>query len=401
MIKRFFKQNIKAKLVAILIALIAWVFVSSNQSLMGKFPNQISVKVSNLSADYVAFLDDEDVEIYLMAEPSVWNTLSKDSFVATVDVAGLGEGTFDLEVKVSSNVQGVQITRVEPSKVFVNIEKIVTKDLPVNVKIDGDPADGMVVGETSADIENVKVRGPESLIKMVSEATAEVKLNGESNDFTRETTLFALSENNSKLDQITFVPDKVIVSVAIVKGGNNKTVGVKLNSKNNLPDNYYISKITLSPSTVDITGQRSVLSGVNYIETESLDLSLVSSNTSKDLLLILPSGVALQKGSAASTRVNIEIAKMSLGTSIVPTISYINLSPGFRVVSTDPESVKITASSADQNLLVATNFKLEINLSGLGTGTHTIPISADMIKSSGNLVINSILPTSLKVVISN
>lgn len=401
MIKRFFKQNIKAKLVAILIALIAWVFVSSNQSLMGKFPNQISVKVSNLSTDYVAFLDDEDVEIYLMAEPSVWNTLSKDSFVATVDVASLSEGTFDLEVKVSSNVQGVQITRVEPSKVFVNIEKIITKDLPVNVKIDGDPADGMVVGETSADIENVKVRGPESLVKMVSEATAEVKLNAESNDFTREITLSALSENNSKLDQITFVPDKVTVSVAIVKGGNNKTVGVKLNSKNNLPDNFYISKITLSPPTVDITGQRSVISGINYIETESLDLSIISSNTSKDLLLILPSGVALQKGTAASTKVNIEITKMSLGTSIVPTISYINLSPGLRVVSIDPESVKIAASSADQNLLVATNFKLEINLSGLGTGTHTIPITADMIKSSGNLVVNSILPTSLKVVISN
>ncbi|OQB05724.1 MAG: YbbR-like protein [bacterium ADurb.Bin212] len=401
MIKRFFKQNIKAKLVAILIALIAWVFVSSNQSLMGKFPNQISVKVSNLSTDYVAFLDDEDVEIYLMAEPSVWNTLSKDSFVATVDVAGLSEGTFDLEVKVSSSVQGVQITRVEPSKVFVNIEKIVTKDLPVNVKIDGDPADGMVVGETSADIENVKVRGPESLIKMVSEATAEVKLNGESNDFTRETTLSALSENNSKLDQITFLPDKVIVSVSIVKGGNNKTVGVKLNAKNSLPDNYYISRITLSPSTVDITGQRSVLSGINYIETESFDLSLISSNTSKDLLLILPSGVALQKGSAPSTRVNIEIAKMSLGTSIVPTISYTNLSPGLRVVSTDPESVKITASSADQNLLVSANFQLEINLSGLGIGNHIIPISAEMIKSSGNLVINSILPTSIKVVISN
>lgn len=401
MVKKFIKQNIKAKLVAILIASVAWIFVSSNQSLMGKFPNQIPVKVSNLSVDYVGFLDEEDVEIYLMAEPSVWNTLTKDSFVATVDVAGLSEGTFDLEVKVSSNVQGVQITRVEPSKVFVNIEKIISKDLPVNIKIDGDPADGMVVGETSTNVESVKVRGPESLIKMVSEATAEVKLNGESNDFTREVTLNALSENNSELDQIIFVPDKVTVNVAIVKGGNNKTVGVKLNAKNNLPENYYISKITLSPSTVDITGQRSILSGINYIETEPIDLSLITSNISKDLLLVLPNGVALQKGAGASTRVNIEIGSISLGISIVPEISYIGLSPGLRVTSTDPESVKITASSTGQNLVSNNNFKLEINLSGLGVGTHTVPLSTDMIKTSGNVVVNSVLPTSIKVIISN
>lgn len=401
MIKTFFKQNIKAKLVAILIALVAWIFVSSNQSLMGKFPNQIPIKISNLAVDYVGFLDNEDVEIYLMAEPSVWNLLTKESFVATVDVAGLSEGTFDLEVKVSSSVQGVQVTRVEPSRVFVNIEKIISKDLPVNINIDGDPGDGMVIGETSTDIKSVKVMGPESLVKLVSEATAEIKLNGESGDFVREVSLSALSENNSELEQITFAPSKVTVSVAIIKGGNNKTVGVKLNVKNTLTENLYISKVIISPATVDITGQRSVLSAINFIETEPLDLSLLTSSLTKDMILIIPNGVGLQKGSSASVKVSLDLSQLTLGTLVVPTISYINLASGLRVVSVEPENVRLLVSSIGQTPISSAAFKLEINLSGLGIGAHSIPVTSDMVKSSGSVNINSILPTSLNIVISN
>ncbi len=192
-----FTVNIKSKIICILLALILWVFVSSNQSLLGKFPNQIPIKISNISQNHEAFLDQDSVQIYLMAESAIWNSLKTESFTATVDANGLAEGTYELEVKVVSSVSGVQITRIEPSKVFVTIEKVESKKIPVNAKVDGDPGDGMTIGQVEIIPQEIEVTGPSSYLEMVSEAQIEIRLNGESTSFERNCDIFLVDEKNS------------------------------------------------------------------------------------------------------------------------------------------------------------------------------------------------------------
>lgn len=395
------KTNLKVKLLVVLLATVSWVFVASNESLIGKYPNQITVNVSNLASEYTSFLDQEKVQIYLMAEPSVWGSLNNDSFSANVDVAGLKEGTYEIEVKVVSNVAGVQVTRVEPSKIFVNIEKLLTKNIPVNVLIEGDPSDGMVVGEVKLQPEIVQVVGPESLVSSLNEANVDIKLNGESSDLVRETKLYALSENGTKLDRVFFTPEKVSATVSIVKGGNNKTVGVKLNTKNILNNNSYISKVTITPPTVDVTGQRSALKDVYFVETEALDLSTFSENTTKILTLLLPAGVSLQKGTPSEVKVDIELAQSSVRSSVAPTVSYINLQTGLKVVSLEPEDIKIFVASTNSTQITPSNVKLEINLAGLGVGSHDLELTPLMVKPSSGIEILSILPTSIRVTLSS
>lgn len=399
---KLFCQNFKVKVLCLLIALVAWIFVSSSQSLMGKFPNQINVDVLNLNPKYSVFLDYESVNIYIMAENSAWQSLNSDSFSATVDASGLVEGTYDLEVKVSSNLPDVKITKIEPSHIFVNVDKIVTKTISVNSKIDGDPADGMIVGDVTLNPESVEISGPSSLLKLISEAQAVIKLNGESGSFSREVKVSAVSENSAETSEIVFSPDTVVADIAINKGGNSKSVGVKLKTINSLPQGLYISKITVSPATVDVSGQRSVLSSVNYIETETFDLAVISSNQSVSLKLNLPQGVSLQKDSPLKVNVSIELSNTQETISVVPAVSYNNLASGFTLLSLNPTEVTLylNGSVADISAFNKKNVKLVLDLNGIGEGAHNVEIRKEMISGILPLELVTITPQFINITIS-
>lgn len=402
-LKRLFMDNLKIKLSCLFLAFVAWVFVASNQSLLGKFPNQIPVSVTGLSQDFTSFLDQENVDIYLMAESSIWGSLTSGSFTASVDATGLSEGTYELEVKVVSSVSGVQVTRVEPSKIFVTIEKMVSKSIPVTATIDGDTLDGMMLGEVSLSPENVKVTGASSLIESISEARAEIRLNGESASFERELEVYAVSEGNNKMSGISFEPAKVLAKVAVVKGGNNKTVGVKVKTKNSPKDGYFVSSIVATPNVIDITGQRSLLTSIGYIETEEIDLSLIDSVLAKDVKVILPQGVTLQKGQGNQVSISITLSQISSVKPIIPTISALSLAEGLKIVSTRPSDLTLNLAGpiAVLNGLSTSNVKLDLNLAGKGVGEHTIALSPEMLVLPAGISVVNFSSNSIIITLSN
>lgn len=402
-LKKIFLGNIKIKLVCLIVAILMWIFVASNQSLLGKFPNQIPIKTANLSEQYQAFLDQDKVQISAMAEPAVWRTLTTDSFVASVDLAGKTEGTYELDVNVVSNVANVQVTKVEPSKVFVNIEKIISKTVTLTPKIEGDPADGLVLGQISLEPESVEVRGPKSYVESISEANALIKLNGESESFERDAKVIAVVENSNELKDLTFNPATVSAKVTIAKGGNNKTVGVRVKTKGTPKDGYYISKITTTPLTLDIVGQRSIVSNINFLDTEEIDITNLTDTVSKDVNLILPDGVSLQKG--ASQKIKVEITFSSYGTtkSISPTLQPVGLADGLRLLSYSPSDIKVSLSGPQQLLAgIGTNdIQLNLDLTGKAAGTYNIDINISMLKIPDGITASNITPGTISVTIGN
>lgn len=401
--KKILFSNYKAKVVCVLVAVLLWVFVASSQSLLGKFPNQIPIKVVNLSDQYQAFLDQDNVQIYTMAEPSVWRTLTTDSFVASVDLAGKTEGTYELDVKVVSNVADVQVTKVDPAKVFVSVEKIVSKTVTLSPKVDGDPADGMVVGQIDLSPETVEVRGAKSYIDSISEANASIKLNGESSSFERDAKVIAVAEDNSQLSNVTFNPATVLAKVTIAKGGNNKTVGVRVKTSGSPKDGYFVSKVVSTPALVDITGQRSTLNNIDYLETEPIDVTGQSATISKEVNLTLPSGVLLQKGT--SQRVKIEISFDSYGTSktVSPLVQAVGLPEGLRITSYSPSDIKVSLSGPKELLdaLSPSEIVLSLNLSGKSAGNYSINIDKSMVTAPANINVSGIDPAALSIIIGN
>lgn len=319
-----------------------WLYVSSTQSNIGKFPGSINIKAINTPPNLVAIYDQKAVDIKIAADPLIWRKLSSDSFSAYIDLASYKEGTFDVPLTVASSVPDVQIIQKNPEKILVSLEPIITKEVPVSARIEGEAAKGLVAGSVDIKPDHVQLRGPRSLIESITEASVQVKLNGETENFSKNLEVSALSDNGDVIKDVEFTPSDVSASIPIVKASNNKTVGVKVNLKGTVKSGYTISKINVEPSVVNITGSSNLLSDLNYIETAEIDVSNLDSNLDKQINLVIPSGLAMQSNVSSKVRVTISLDSLKVQRQVTVTnFEYQNLGK-LKVATVEPKEVKLT-----------------------------------------------------------
>lgn len=401
-IKHSLISNPLPKILAIAVATILWIVVAASQSSTGKFPSKIQILAVNTPSGLVASYEQKTVEISISAEPSLWQKLSSNSFTAYVDLGGLQVGTYELEVNVTCNVAGVQILNEKPQKIFIQLEEIARKKIPVIQKVEGNAAEGMVAGAIIFDPAEVEVSGPKSQIENISNAVATVRLNGESADFSKDVILTALNDSGNEITDLAFSPSKVSANISIVKGANNKTVGVKVNLSGAPADGYYLSSLVASPNLINITGQVSTLSNIYYLETQNFDISGISKSFEKDLLLKIPEGIGLQRGEPNRIKVSVTIDSNSLSKTISAKITPQNLDSSLKVNSYSPSEVKVTLSGTEA---VISNIKsddvvLNLDLTGKSAGIYNIDLSSSMFSLPSGATLNTIVPTNLQIVLS-
>lgn len=65
-----------------------------------------------------------------------------------MDISGLTEANeYDLPVTVSVSKSGVETNYVNPGKVHVRVDRVESKDVPVEVNVTGTPGDGYRAGK--------------------------------------------------------------------------------------------------------------------------------------------------------------------------------------------------------------------------------------------------------------
>ena len=401
-IKKSIISNPIPKILAIILATILWIFVASSQSSTGKFPSKIRVITVNTPNGLIASYDQKTVELEISAEPSLWQKLSTNSFTAYVDLGGLQVGTYELYINVTCNVPNVQILNKKPNKIFVQLEEISRKKIPVIQKVEGNAAEGMVAGAIAFDPAEVEISGPKSQVENISNAIAEIRLNGESADFEKDLSLIALDDNGNEISDLSFSPGKVKANISIVKGVNNKTVGVKVNLSGNPADGYYIAKLSTTPSTINITGQSSILSNLNFIETQNFDISAVSNSFERELLLKIPDGVGLQRGEPNRIKIAVTLADNSLTRVISAQITPKSLDSALRVNLYSPSEVKVTLSGTESVIseINPSDILLELDLSGKSAGTFSYDLTSSMFKLPSGVTLITIVPTSLQITLS-
>jgi len=346
-----FKKLIKnsgIKAFCLVAATVLWIYVSAGQNTIGKFPGNIRIKTMNIPSGFEAIYDIKSANIKIMAEPSVWNKLSADSFSAYVDLSSRAEGVYELPVVVTSSVPGVSIVGIDPDRIMVRLEPIISKEVDIRAKIEGAAGEGLIAGTITLDPAKTTIQGAKSVINGISEAIAVVRLDGEKDNFERTIILSAYDEDSVAIENIQFSPPEVKASIPIVKASNNKTVGIKVQITGSPKAGYYLSEISTNPNTIDIVGQPNVLSDINFIETSPLDIGGTDSVFEKDANLILKSGVSLQSGTSNKVKVKLTISKIEVSKEIEATIAPINLVTNYQISSINPSSVKVVCyGSAD------------------------------------------------------
>jgi YbbR domain-containing protein len=385
---RFFTKNIGVKILALIFASSLWVYVTSGEAKTASFPGNVPIQIRNVPKDMALVDEIENLKLKIKAPYSSWQKLSVDNFEAYIDLAGLSVGVYEMDVKVQVSDPQVQIIEKNPSRLTIHLDPVVSKKVPVAVKIEGNAGEGFSPSEPEVDIKEVEIKGAETRIEEISEATAIVGLNGEMAKIEKTVRLISFDSKGKEIKNISFSPSIVKVSVLIEPAANVKTVGIKVNIIGQPQAGYWVSKVTTLPSTVTIKGDQEKMKKIEYLETANIDVTNLSSGISKIITLSLPEGIGLteaQEGILVKIFISQDVITRTLPASFT-----------FSGASSSSNIVNVTVSGPVSSVGSLSSKDIVINV---GQAVGSVSITSEMISVPAGIQIIDFSPKVINVIV--
>jgi len=184
-IKEYLLENWTLKTTAVLLALILWLFVRGEPGPERVVPVPLEVQVP------------PHMEITNERPPSVYVTVLGAAFSSScvIDLRGAEEGRHVVTLS-SDNIRipkgsGIKILRINPARVTLELERTLSREVPIVVPIRGEPPRGYEIYGKSTKPSTVVVTGPRTQVESLRDVPTEaVALNGQ-----KQPTRFFLSLN--------------------------------------------------------------------------------------------------------------------------------------------------------------------------------------------------------------
>jgi YbbR domain-containing protein len=181
LLKRLITHNWMLKLFSLVLASLMWFAISSENNL------EISLSVplgyqGHPPSTEITHESDKQVTLRLRGSASVLAELSTADVTVAVSLAGEAPGSKNILLSPTEHVQkpfGVEVLRIEPNRVRFDLERTITKAVPIRPLIEGAPAEGFVLGDVLVNPGSVELTGPESSLEpLQSISTLSVRIDG-------------------------------------------------------------------------------------------------------------------------------------------------------------------------------------------------------------------------------
>ena len=177
-LKHSITYNWHLKLISLGLATMLWMMVATEAS--SELGMEVPLEYRNIPTRMEITGDTTNsVQVRLRGSPNVVRDISAKNVSTTIDLSNMRPGEKILPLS-PQNVQapfGAEVIRVNPSSVRFNLERTLTKTVPVVPTILGQPADGFEIGAVRVNPSKVEIEGPESRINtLTSIATIPIRL---------------------------------------------------------------------------------------------------------------------------------------------------------------------------------------------------------------------------------
>ncbi len=189
--RRLLFQHLGLKLVSIALAVLLWLLVAGDPLVERSL--RVPLEVQNIPPDLELVGDPPStVEVRLRGAAGTLSRLVTGDVLALLDLraARPGRRLFHLTTDRVRVPFGVEVTQIQPATIGLTLERTATRTVPVVPQVEGRPLPGFVVAGASADPATVEVVGPESRLRLVTEAiTDTVSADGKSASFVERATV--------------------------------------------------------------------------------------------------------------------------------------------------------------------------------------------------------------------
>lgn len=343
--KKKIMNNLDLKILALLFSIIFWLIVVNIDDPV-KTVQFSGIEVQIQNADelleqgkvYEVLDGTGTVTVTIKGRRSVVEDIAKENITAIADMKDL-TSMDTLSIIVSSNKYANEIDDIkcDQDNVRLSIEDLKRIQEVIQVEVEGEPAEGYMLGATTTNLNQIYLEGPESLINEVSYAKAVLEVDGVSSNVSSSVPIKLYNSNDKEIDdeRITMNISTVSVNQEILM---TKTVPLEFKVGGNAAEGYDTTGVvTTNTPTVLIAGKKSVIEGIESIVIPESVLNVTGMQEDLEVRIkltdYLPGNVILADGSAGGfVEINVEIEKETFVTIAFDKsdIEVINLPAGYQ-----------------------------------------------------------------------
>lgn len=403
LLKRFFSV-LPTFLLSLALAVAVWISaVTSTDPVENRlYPRTVNVEFIGQDPSMVmTSVQNAQVSLRLTAPKSIWDRLTNDRVPvrAVVDLSTLATGKHTVPIQVQVGITPVKIVSFTPNNLEIQLERLKSAKLPIQINRRGEPAVGFEAGFPQISQDSALVSGPESLVNQVNQLQVVLDVSKANDSISRSLDIQPLDNNQLLVKGLTVNPPQITVTQPVTQRGGYRNVVVKVVTTGQVGSGYRLTTISVFPPAVTVFASDPTLVDTlpGYVETSPVDLTGVKDDVDTRVSLNLPKGISVVGDQTVNVVVGIAAIEGSLTLNDMR-VEIINLDPTLGV-KISPTTVNIILSGPlpllDQ--LKPGDIRVVIDLSNTKIGTYQLVPKVEL--SIKELRVESILPGSIEVTV--
>lgn len=246
--------------------------------------DDVSIEPVNLDETKYALVSitPEHVRLQITGRSSALSRISPLHAKVQLDLSSAASGEQTLRLSAVGFPDGLRV-EIIPDRVTVVIEEKVTREMPVDIDVQGTPQEGLVAGTPILQPNRVFVRTPESRADDVARIVGIVNVDGAAQTLSKQVKLAAYNKNG-EIVEAEITPSVVDVEIPITIP--SKTMPLQISLTGSPAPGYSLASFRQSVQEVTVYGSQEYLNGLDFYNGPEIDLSGMTEN--RTLTLQIP-----------------------------------------------------------------------------------------------------------------
>ena len=379
------RHKLSALLSAAVIALGLWMYVITyvspdHEQTFYNVPVALE-GVSMLADKQLMLLNEEGFEVNIKVHGSRQDVskISSGNLHLVANLSGIhepGEHNLGYDIIYPGDVPtGAVSAERNPDWIKVIVARKKTKEIPVEVRYEGDVPDNYIK-DTAAlelDYEFVEITGPEDVVAQIDHATVTVECEGRT-DSIYESYRYELQDKDNKPVDAGFITTNVSEVKVYLPVSMVKKIPLTVTLLSGGGATAETTTAVIEPKEISVSGNEAVLNALAELNLGTIDLAQITEDTQREFEINLPEGIRNVSNLPTAT-VRISFPKLATRDFTITEFAPLNLPQGMVWEPlTKQLTIRIRGLKDEVNQLTETDIVVQVDLSGVENTSAVEPI---------------------------
>jgi YbbR domain-containing protein len=309
-LKNLIFNNFDIKILALIMAIILWFYVSSEYRSFVERYYEIEVEPINLNDNLSIKEIREKVSVGIKGPQNIIENITPSKIVGTANLQNItGAGEYLVEVNVVAP-RNTEIIKIIPEEVRVIVEEIISNEYIVEYNLIGLPEKGYSLKDEPEIVpKEILIIAPTSIHEMIAQVRVDIDISSINKDLDKEEKVIVYGKDNTVLNNLEVRPETVLVSIQVREGYPEKVLPIKPRIVGKPAPGFYVSKIEANPSSIKVYGDYLKIANLDFLETIPIDVNGVSKTLTVKVPPIIEEGIFFAEDEETLVEVQIQVTE--------------------------------------------------------------------------------------------